>query len=137
MPVLITQLGYALFQSTHPVQGETTGAIAGWCTSIISIHSPHAGRDRYRGQTVLTPTVFQSTHPVRSETIHWHRSSSLVSFQSTHPVRGETRAGMSCCCTVGDFNPLTPCGVRLRPRIKGGTSEAFQSTHPVWGETLI
>ena len=36
-----------------------------------------------------------------------------VVFQSTHPVWGETRGDGGKSAAEPDFNPLTPCGVRL------------------------
>ena len=36
-----------------------------------------------------------------------------------------------------NFNPLTPCGVRLNALVEtSGVAVTFQSTHPVWGETV-
>ena len=35
----------------------------------------------------------------------------------------------------GDFNPRTPCGVRLTLAIDSPRESIFQSTHPVWGAT--
>ena len=37
---------------------------------------------------------------------------------------------------TGNFNPRTPCGVRLNWPHRHFTVEGFQSTHPVWGATL-
>ena len=82
-------------------------------------------------------------------------------FQSTLPVWGET----SCCrCeklkhydisihsprvgrdpnnhhrtqgTYSNFNPLSPCGERLRGEGTTQGAKTFQSTLPVWGETLF
>ena len=36
----------------------------------------------------------------------------------------------------GNFNPRTPCGVRLEPPLFFGGWIGFQSTHPVWGATI-
>ena len=102
---------------------------------MISIHAPRVGCD-------LLTTVFS-------------RLSAL--FQSTHPVRGATDAFANVMERVFDFNPRTPCGVRLaghffippehnfNPRTPCGVRPAylcklygidpFQSTHPVRGAT--
>ena len=58
-----------LFQSTRPVRGGTKSIIRRACSSSISIHPPHAGRD----------------HKVEYDS-EW-----VESFQSTRPVRGGTR----------------------------------------------
>ena len=39
------------------------------------------------------------------------------------------------CHPQRDFNPRTPCGVRLTQRNAGVTRDAFQSTHPLRGAT--
>ena len=57
----------------------------------ISIHAPRAGCD-----TSTKPGCV----PARV-------------FQSTHPVRGATFQGPAADCGQRDFNPRTPCGVRL------------------------
>ena len=36
-----------------------------------------------------------------------------------------------------NFNPLTPCGVRLNDNEALTVINRFQSTHPVWGETKL
>ena len=59
---------------------------------IISIHAPHAGRDK-----VLLK--YKETH---------------LKFQSTRPMRGAT--GVSAPAPVPDcyFNPRAPCGARQK-----------------------
>ena len=82
----------------------------------------------------------------------------IISFQSTRPVRGETGAGSEVTHDRKYFNPLAPCGARLRrvvcvgygpgisihsPRagrdgvaqIFHAAAQKFQSTRPVRGET--
>ena len=79
----------------------------------ISIHAPHAGCDLEK-------------HPIESGGItisihapHAGCDQSAVSngfnaiFQSTHPMRGATRACAVRRRHADDFNPRTPCGVRL------------------------
>ena len=84
---------------------------------------------------------FQSTHPVWGATLSVQNVKGLGTFQSTHPVWGATphiapqkfftklisihapRVGCDggrcpCFCRAWDFNPRTPCGVRL-PHIIG------------------
>ena len=57
-------------------------------------------------------------------------------FQSTHPLRGATLRGKLRDHPVGDFNPRTPCGVRLFDLKREGYAIKFQSTHPLRGATF-
>ena len=125
------------FQSTHPVWGAT-------------VHKGAAAATR----------IFQSTHPVWGATPgrRW-KPPEPPRFQSTHPVWGATRPSGAGGQRHADFNPRTPCGVRLEkkvaykrlvlisihaPRVgcdlhtfrSSLLPVLFQSTHPVWGATL-
>ena len=80
---------------------------------------------------------FQSTHPVWGATGHdaarpLRRHISIhaprVGCDTWHPTTPE--AGTN-------FNPRTPCGVRLAGKWGNGTDRKFQSTHPVWGATKL
>ena len=95
---------------------------------------------------------------MRGATRGCRRNGGKTSFQSTHPVRGATPAGprlshvtdlisihapRAGCDAYGgvqqtppcNFNPRTPCGVRLAlPRTQYCRPQ-FQSTHPVRGAT--
>ena len=134
---LIPYANNAKFQSTHPSRGATRaiwiphswrkyfnprapcGArqgdhLGGTPLRAISIHAPHAGRDRCRRsdrrgkyyfnprapcgarpRRLIRPTprpTFQSTRPVRGATAAWLSLSLFcIQFQSTRPVRGATR----------------------------------------------
>ena len=89
-----------------------------------------------------------------------HRTSLLTTFQSTHPVRGATIPPPLRRLATTNFNPRTPCGVRLdtaeirltvcrisihAPRagcdgvggIEARLPPGFQSTHPVRGATPV
>ena len=102
----------------------------------ISIHAPRVGCD-------IRPSP---------------RAGPTGKFQSTHPVWGATLQHGLTHGRQRDFNPRTPCGVRLpvpgapqtyerisihAPRVgcdrkRPGDhrrSSGFQSTHPVWGAT--
>ena len=81
----------SLFQSTHPVRGATIFAIHRGAFKRISIHAPRAGCD--------------------SDNVR--HSIDVLGFQSTHPVRGATRCTLGYEITGFNFNPRTPCGVRL------------------------
>ena len=104
--------------------------------SGISIHTPHAGRDRVaeresnpniyfnphapcgaRLATVLTKsprTEFQSTRPMRGATLHLPQFSDTQIFQSTRPMRGAT------------LEQLLP-----------PSWQKFQSTRPMRGATRV
>ena len=56
------------FQSTLPTRGETVIAVHGVGHRVISIHSPHTGRDPAGRLMVSAPPAFQSTLPTRGET---------------------------------------------------------------------
>ena len=125
----------------------------------ISIHAPRVGCDRGRctRQTAssnfnprtpcgvrqrfslkaLQDLKFQSTHPVWGATIQKLVGASDDDlFQSTHPVWGATAPIPSSITQRVNFNPRTPCGVRLVPdKDQMKQLQGFQSTHPVWGAT--
>ena len=100
------------FQSTHPVWGATVMIGNIELAEIISIHAPRVGCDRALEALGVFTKEFQSTHPV------WGATSSFL----TVLVRR-------------NFNPRTPCGVRLHADWQGREGHGFQSTHPVWGAT--
>ena len=60
----------------------------------------------------------------------------MYEFQSTHPLRGATIAKSSSLASTSNFNPRTPCGVRLKRAISPIMAKEFQSTHPLRGATL-
>ena len=57
-------------------------------------------------------------------------------FQSTHPLRGATTDMRLPQQHLLDFNPRTPCGVRLCQWCKNSDADKFQSTHPLRGATI-
>ena len=107
------------FQSTHPLRGAT-GTFDALTESVkISIHAPLAGCDAPRGVrlSLVAPVpsrpAFQSTHPLRGATVEHADHVHNGTFQSTHPLRGATRWRTQREVRRIDFNPRTPCGVRL------------------------
>ena len=60
-----------------------------------------------------------------------------IQFQSTHPLRGATALGRVADPDQIDFNPRTPCGVRLILTNIDGLTSQFQSTHPLRGATHL
>ena len=145
------------FQSTHPLRGATYGVGNGNYPNAISIHAPLAGCDRLRRLRDLelvnfnprTPCgvrlpverpsqlsiLFQSTHPLRGATWLTHTTDLLTQFQSTHPLRGATFRNIISTGYITDFNPRTPCGVRLQYLSDVLGLNLFQSTHPLRGAT--
>ena len=73
------------------------------------------GVRRLRTRIVSPCAAFQSTHPVRGATCGEDRTRQTdpTEFQSTHPVRGATTSTPNFEIRVTNFNPRTPCGVRL------------------------
>ena len=63
----------------------------------------------------VTPNffIFQSTHPLRGATTNDILLPRTYKFQSTHPLRGATHHQPERLVIRIDFNPRTPCGVRL------------------------
>ena len=123
------------FQSTHPLRGATHVFYTYVKGFGISIHAPLAGCDLTDGADGDGTGEFQSTHPLRGATSEHYEQDILKLFQSTHPLRGATNKGrnhlsehyisihapLAGCddgaqqvfSARGDFNPRTPCGVRL------------------------
>ena len=79
-----------LFQSTRPMRGATQDRILDPRGGGISIHAPHAGRDRDIWAGAEVGTEFQSTRPMRGAT-------KIISGEKTVEVH---------------FNPRAPCGAR-------------------------
>ena len=100
------------FQSTHPLRGATITRTPARRGHGISIHAPLAGCDMER----LTK-----------------RLDNGISIHA--PLAGCDRFGVDITPLSIDFNPRTPCGVRLLFDKDGGGPEAFQSTHPLRGAT--
>ena len=82
-------------------------------TNGISIHAPHAGCDSGRCKRWNVKRLFQSTHPMRGAT-----------EEPAITIRKNT-----------NFNPRTPCGVRLVQEVTAAAGQLFQSTHPMRGAT--
>ena len=81
----------------------------------ISIHSARVGGDRQM----------------------LRKRSSTSKFQSTPPVWAETPILDADDVNVLDFNPLRPCGRRLKSPSAPSSTTKFQSTPPVWAETVL
>ena len=106
------QSSFWIFQSTRPMRGATRPDEQGRGRADISIHAPHAGRDRMRPPGGGYPADFNPRAPCGAR---HHGSGGAVPrhlFQSTRPMRGATR----------------------KSRTHGGR-RSFQSTRPMRGAT--
>ena len=123
------------FQSTRPSRGATilTGHYPP--EMEISIHAPHAGRDRAGGRLGLGVCNFNPRAPCGARHYMDDYYTILPSFQSTRPMRGATssqerpvqapqisihapHAGRDApmwkfLTKTRNFNPRAPCGARL------------------------
>ena len=80
-----------IFQSTRPMRGATSKVVSVYNFYTISIHAPHAGRDKQGGLTMDIEKKFQSTRPMRGATpTAKRRPPDCQGFQSTRPMRGAT-----------------------------------------------
>ena len=133
-------VGQRLAISIHaPLAGCDAQHVQAECVFTISIHAPLAGCDGWtRCRSAVLFTLFQSTHPLRGATLCGGLCRrQLLKFQSTHPLRGATRGHDKSLKAAIDFNPRTPCGVRLLCPVRDFAQNKFQSTHPLRGATYI
>ena len=85
--------------------------------------------------THLTNVEFQSTHPLRGAT-HPGASGSYNLRISIHaPLAGCDAMARVLKFPKNNFNPRTPCGVRLLVDFAISIIQPFQSTHPLRGAT--
>ena len=119
----------------------------------ISIHPPHAGRDKHFSSAPDPSSGFQSTRPVRGGTNNtpglfiirknfnppapcgagqsfWAAYPRKVGFQSTRPVRGGTAFRKSSSLVPHNFNPPAPCGAGLRHHSRGAGRGYFNPPAP-------
>ena len=101
----------------------------------ISIHAPLAGCDLRPLQPPAAPRSFQSTHPLRGATRHILRESFDRSISIHAPLAGCDMDRRMRGRDYRNFNPRTPCGVRLAVRLLPVPISIFQSTHPLRGAT--
>ena len=132
---VLSLLRHNQFQSTLPMRGETLVWLNLAHFRPISIHSPHAGRDKISLIKHIPQNVFQSTLPMRGET---YKVLSLLrhnQFQSTLPMRGETLVWLN----LAHFRPISihspHAGRDLMSTKNWPGSKKFQSTLPMRGET--
>ena len=81
---------------------------------------------------------FQSTHPMRGETKNTLRDKlAQINFNPLTPCGVRLVLLSVIFWVIKHFNPLTPCGVRRPIRLCLGRLRLFQSTHPMRGETAF
>ena len=104
----------AQFQSTHPLRGATLVSPPALLALCISIHAPLAGCDPpgLPGQAVGEISIHA-------------------------PLAGCDVAAFHASARDADFNPRTPCGVRLPALTDQAVMARFQSTHPLRGATAL
>ena len=123
------------FQSTLPTRGETPLLHQFRVAFLISIHSPHTGRDGYPPDGCPVQGYFNPLSP------HGERQPTKINrrvtcqFQSTLPTRGETKRNYKVGNNQPNFNPLSPHGERQWPQLLHLCHNKFQSTLPTRGET--
>ena len=101
-----------VFQSTRPMRGATFRRARYGRLCHVSIHAPHAGRDRQGGADTgrhrcFNPRAPCGARPSLNELL-WCRAG----FQSTRPMRGATLTYLWISFIALSFNPRAPCGAR-------------------------
>ena len=89
----------------------------------------------YSSKSTSDTKEFQSTHPLRGATVRFVNDYRRVLISIHAPLAGCD--GRMCFVKPdrADFNPRTPCGVRLAFSASTIACEKFQSTHPLRGAT--
>ncbi len=147
-----------MFQSTRPMRGATRVCVAGNRRARVSIHAPHAGRDKAArrlfvyghgfnprapcGARLLPEsapdgyTVFQSTRPMRGATTSPLTLCLISGFQSTRPMRGATTSPLTLCLISG-FQSTRPMRGATPLLAEWQVHTVFQSTRPMRGATTV
>ena len=149
----------ARFQSTRPMRGATCCHDAGGDAGRVSIHAPHAGRDRDGDATTGTCDV--SIHAPHAGRDHFcirdfHASNvsihaphagrdcfSFLSrivfamFQSTRPMRGATPLMLVPCAVISVSIHAPHAGRDIAVSTSMTVRQMFQSTRPMRGATRV
>ena len=129
------QIFQSIFQSTLPMRGETIYCRASQFYPVISIHSPHAGRDLSIARMFCGIRNFNPLSPC-GERQRWIRSvSASVYFNPLSPCGERPAPSNACYFRIVNFNPLSPCGERRLEPLPVVFQLLFQSTLPMRGET--
>ena len=154
-----TSIPQSVFQSTRPMRGATEAIDGLVLIGAISIHAPHAGRDRSNNALLRENKNFNPRAPCGARLPPFPQTLLPQGFQSTRPMRGATTEGGPRYSRPRHFNPRAPCGARLcgkvflfrefhfNPRAPCGARQvmpqpptwpqSFQSTRPMRGATLL
>ena len=104
--------------------------------SIIFQSTPSVWRET-EGMQKLQPYLYISIHSLRVEGDDPPRRGANREPISIHSLRVEGDGGVNGTHHLAtDFNPLPPCGGRLKPPEYTVTLSLFQSTPSVWRETV-
>ena len=144
--------GGGKFQSTHPLRGATFITSSMQNVYKISIHAPLAGCDFYPHTRPLSGLHFNPRTPCGVRHVTLPPPVSCLTFQSTHPLRGATtvprkalwvrlisiHAPLAGCDhsarltgrQPNNFNPRTPCGVRLDSKFQRFVLSDFNPRTP-------
>ena len=107
------RLRLSRFQSTHPVWGATQAHHPVPCTHPISIHAPRVGCDVNLPSNGSNDPLFQSTHPVWGATTLLGKFGHLLdNFNPRTPCGVRLLRNINRVTVSDNFNPRTPCGVR-------------------------
>ena len=79
----------------------------------ISIHAPLAGCDLWLNFGLCINCLFQSTHPLRGATVQTVCAKAIDAISIHAPLAGCDGSSGGRPPDRRDFNPRTPCGVRL------------------------
>ena len=126
------------FVSIHaPHAGRDRMPTAREETQIVSIHAPHAGRDRTKALGNDFEEAFQSTRPMRGATCSSvSRSFFGTGFNPRAPC-GARRELLQRRGSADCFNPRAPCGARPFASMMMPLRRMFQSTRPMRGATPV
>ena len=128
------QVGFRLFQPTHPSRGATTSPSDPLPDSDISTHAPLTGCDCGPDNPPLYVCNFnpRTPHGVRHREIINISRTANFNPRTPHGVRQKS---VGRGVFQSDFNPHTPHGVRRMNFVTVFCLLIFQSTHPSRGAT--
>ena len=113
-PIVFPPLSQTGGISIHaPHAGRDRRAPSAYAGRAISIHAPHAGRDDPALKLILE-TIQISIHAPHAgrDWAPWNLLSLSAEFQSTRPMRGATSGRNYLDLQGHHFNPRAPCGAR-------------------------
>ena len=143
------------FQSTLPIQGETSLVTSGANSIPISIHSPYTGRDDYNAESrqdhrisIHSPYTGRDAEATEKNYAGWHfnplslyrerpyallHDTASLTFQSTLPIQGETASRPGSSGSGKNFNPLSLYRERLTPSLRKKTHAKISIHSPYTG----